>query len=95
MVIAWEPIARPMLWLNLLLIGIFSFVNQYCLTKSLTHAPSSKVGALSYLNVIFSGLLGWWFFAEEPTWWVLAGSALIIAGGLIAVLSKEEAKPRK
>jgi len=95
MLISWEPIAQPMLWLNLLLIGIFSLVNQYCLTKSLTYAPSSKVGALSYLNVIFSGLVGWWFFAEVPTWWVLAGSVLIIVGGLIAVLSKEEAKPWK
>ncbi len=95
MVISWEPIARPMLWVNLVLIGIFSLIYQYCLTKSLTHAPSSKIGALSYLNVIFSGLLGWWFFAEVPTWWVLAGSILIIAGGLIAVLSKEEPKPWK
>jgi len=94
MLVSWEPIARPMLWFNLVLIGIFSVAYQYCLTKSLTHAPSSKVGAISYLNVIFSGLVGWWFFAEVPTWWVLAGSALIIAGGLIAVLSKEEAKPR-
>lgn len=93
MVAAWKPVAQPILWLNLALIGLFSFSFQYCLTKSLTHAPATKVSTLNYLNVVFSGALGWWFFAEMPTLWVLGGSALIIVGGIIALLSKESSRP--
>jgi len=93
MILTWEPISSPFLWLDLALISLFSVAFQYFFTKSLTHAPASKVSVMSYLGVVFSGLLGWWIFAEEPSLWVLAGSVLIIVGGIVALLSKEQ--PRK
>jgi drug/metabolite transporter (DMT)-like permease len=86
---AWQPIVDPLLWLDLLLIGLFSFLFQYFMTKSITYAPVSKVSAMSYLSVPFTGLLGWWLFQEVPSYWVLAGSVLIIAGGIGMLLSKE------
>ena len=93
MAVTWEPISSPLLWLDLLLIALFSVAFQYFFTKSLTHAPASKVSVLNYLGVVFSGLLGWWFFSEKPSLWVLGGSTFIIVGGILALLSK--AQPRK
>ena len=93
MLMGWEPVAKPTLWWNLLGIGLLSLTYQYCLTKSLTFAPATKVSTLNYLNVVFSGLLGWWFFGEVPTSWVIAGSVLVVVGGVIALLSKESSRP--
>jgi drug/metabolite transporter (DMT)-like permease len=94
MVLAWKPIENPINWLYLLLIGVFSTIYQFCLTKSLTYSPVTKVGSLTYLGVLFSGLLGWWIFDEVPSYWTVIGTALIIFGGVIAILSKDSARKR-
>lgn len=93
MLLTWEPIQSPFLWLDLLGIALTSVAFQYFITKSLTHAPVSKVSVLSYLGVVFSGLFGWLIFSEQPTLWVLAGASLIILGGLFVLFSKDQ--PRK
>ena len=84
----WKPIESPMLWFLLFLIGIFSLAYQYLLTRSLTHAPSSKVSIMNYLSVVFSGLLGWWFFHEVPSLWIVVGVLFIVGGGIVVLLSK-------
>lgn len=94
MLITWQPIDSPKNWVYLILIGIFSTIYQFCLTKSLTHAPVTKVGSLTYLGVLFSGLFGFWIFNEVPSYWNIGGTALIIFGGVIAILSKDTARRR-
>ena len=51
------------------------------------------VTSYSYIQVIFSALIGIVFFAEVPTVWTILGGALIISGALINALSK--AQPHK
>lgn len=94
MIYFWKPIAEPKLWLYVLLIGIVSLLYQYCFTKSLGSARATKVSAVNYLAVPFGGLLGWWLFQEVPSFWVLVGTCLIICGGVIALLSKQESRHR-
>ena len=92
MLAEWKPIS----WEDgvlLIWVGILTFAYQYLITKSFTHAPASKVGSISYLSVIFSGVLGWWFFQEVPDRFVVIGSALIMLGGLLALLNKESSRP--
>lgn len=91
-VCVWQPIESFTLWGILMLISLTSLAYQYCLAKSLAHAPATKVATMSYLNVVFSGLLGWWFFQEEPSLWAVFGSVLIVAGGLISIFSKQESR---
>lgn len=94
MVVTWKPIDDPMNWIYLLLIGITSTLYQYCLTKSLTHAPLTKVGSLTFLSVIFSGLFGWAFFSEVPSLWIVEGVTLVIIGGVLTLSCKESARKR-
>jgi len=94
MIVTWEPIHDPMNWLYLVLIGISSALYQFMLTRSLTYCPTTKVGSLTYLSVLFSGLLGWWIFKEVPNLWIIGGTLLIITGGVIALLSKDPARQR-
>lgn len=94
MLMTWEPIGDSILWLYLFLISITSLAYQYCIVKSLTHAPATKVSTMAYLGVIFSGLLGWWVFGEIPGAWDILGIALIVAGGLLALFSKETSRKR-
>lgn len=95
MLLSWEPIETLFGWVSLGLIGLFSLAFQYCITKSLTHAPATKVSTVSYTNVVFSGLIGWWVFGEIPTVWMLIGAACIIAGGLVSLFSKGSPRPWK
>lgn len=72
----------------LLLVGIFTQVGQVGLTKAMQYEKAGKAMAYSYVQVIFSLVLGWAFFSEIPTLWTLLGGGLIIAGALINVLWK-------
>ena len=72
----------------LILVGVFTQVGQVGLTKAMQHEKASKATAYSYVQVIFSLVLGWIFFAEIPTLWTLIGGGLIMTGALINVLWK-------
>jgi len=92
--ITWKPIENSITWLYLFIISLTSLGYQYCIVKSLTHAPATKVSTMAYLSVIFGGFLGWWFFGEVPTRWEILGIGLIVAGGLLALFSKETSRKR-
>ena len=72
----------------LILVGVFTQVGQVGLTKAMQYEKASKATAYSYVQVIFSLVLGWIFFAEIPTLWTLIGGGLIMMGALINVLWK-------
>lgn len=95
MLATWQPIQSPIIWLFILLIGIFETLFQYLLTLSFTHAHASKAGLTIYLMVIFNGLFGWIIWKETPDLWDWAGVALIVLGGVIAMLDKQKPTPMK
>ncbi len=73
-------------WLLLLLVGIFTQVAQYSLTKAMQTEDASKATAYSYVQVIFSAVLGWLVFNEIPTVNTMFGALFITGGALINVL---------
>ena len=73
-------------WLLLLLVGIFTQVAQYGLTKAMQTEDASKATAYSYVQVIFSAVLGWLVFNEIPTVNTMLGALFITGGALINVL---------
>ncbi len=78
-------------WLWLLLVGIFTQVGQFGLTKAMQTETASKATSFSYLQVVFAAILGWLVFFEVPTYWTFIGGGLIILGAFINMSSKKRA----
>ncbi|MEL0628646.1 DMT family transporter [Psychromonas aquatilis] len=74
----------------MLFVGIFTQIGQVGLTKAMQTEVAAKVSAFSYVQVVFSALLGIWVFNEVPSVWTLIGGGLIILGALINVLFKSK-----
>ena len=72
----------------LLLTGIFTQIGQVGLTKAMQTESAGRATAYSYVQVIFSIILGWIFFSEMPALWTWIGGGLIMTGALINVLWK-------
>ncbi|MEG3754771.1 DMT family transporter [Psychromonas arctica] len=71
--------------LLLLFVGIFTQVGQVGLTKAMQTEVAGKVSAFSYVQVVFSTILGVLIFNEIPSVWTLIGGILIILGALVNV----------
>jgi drug/metabolite transporter (DMT)-like permease len=72
----------------LILVGIFTQVGQVGLTKSMQTEPAGRATAFSYLQVVFSALLGWSLFDEVPDIWVWLGAGAIMIGAIVNMLSR-------
>ncbi|WP_233052682.1 DMT family transporter [Motilimonas cestriensis] len=73
----------------LLFVGIFTQVGQIGLTKAMQSESASKATAYSYIQVLFSMLLGWFLFSELPSIWSWIGGGFIMLGALINVWWKK------
>lgn len=83
----WGDFVMPtgISWLLLLLVGLFTQVAQYGMTKAMQTAHAGKASAYAYVQVIFSTLIGWAMFDEIPTLGTALGAVLITGGALINV----------
>jgi drug/metabolite transporter (DMT)-like permease len=77
----------------LVLVGIFTQFGQYGLTKAMQTQAAGKASAYSYVQIVFSALLGVWFFNEIPSVWTYLGGGLIVTGALINVFGKQLLPP--
>ncbi|MFT6915338.1 MAG: drug/metabolite transporter (DMT)-like permease [Motiliproteus sp.] len=66
----------------LFLVGLFTQVGQVGLTKALAVEKAGKAAAYSYVQVVFSILLGVLIFNDLPGLWTLLGGGLIMLGAL-------------
>lgn len=80
----WAPVGA-LDALVLLLVGVSVYVTMALYTAAYTWAKSSVISPLSFLGVVFAGLLGMLLWGEVPTALTLAGIALVIGGGGLAV----------
>ncbi|HGS5147065.1 TPA: DMT family transporter [Vibrio parahaemolyticus] len=82
-----DNFVMPDLYLTcmLVLVGVFTQIGQLGLTKAMQTQQAGKASAYSYVQIVFSVLLGIVFFGELPSLWTYIGGALIVAGALINV----------
>lgn len=73
----------------LLFVGIFTQIGQVGITKAMQCEVATKVTAFSYIQVVFSIILGFLLFSEIPSLWTLSGGALIVIGALINVFGSK------
>lgn len=95
LLLALNNFVWPSLYLTviLVLIGVFTQIGQYGLTKAMQTQEAGKASAYSYVQIVLSALLGVWIFNEIPSFWTYLGGGLIVTGALINVFGKQLLKP--
>jgi drug/metabolite transporter (DMT)-like permease len=74
------PTPVELLWL--LAVGVFTQVGQVGLTRALSQLPAGRATAISYVQVGFAGLWGWWIFVEALDLPTMIGALLILMATL-------------
>ena len=67
----------------LTLIGLFAVIAQTCMTFAYRHAPASELAIYSYMNIVFSSIIGIILFNEIIAPLNILGISLIIFAGYI------------
>lgn len=69
--------------LILTLIGLSAVIAQTFMTFAYRYAPASELAIYSYMNIVFSSIIGFFLFKETPELLTLLGIAFIIFAGYI------------
>jgi drug/metabolite transporter (DMT)-like permease len=75
-------------WGYLLLLGIFTQLGQYCMTRAYQHAEISKVAIINYTEVLFAIFLGLALFGENFNLLTYLGMTLVVVGVVLNVFVK-------
>jgi drug/metabolite transporter (DMT)-like permease len=80
---SWSAVPAPALAL-LVGIGVLATLGQLCLTRAYALAPAARIGAFTYVAVVFGGLIGWALWRERPDAASVSGMALVVGCCLLA-----------
>ncbi|CAM3065300.1 DMT family transporter [Vibrio rarus] len=88
----WHDFVWPSAFITLILVlvGVFTQIGQYGLTRAMQTQDAGKASAYSYVQIVFSALLGVWVFNEIPSMWTYIGGSLIVTGALINVVGNRK-----
>lgn len=75
-------------WLLLAGLGIFGFIGQLFMTKAFQVGANNLVAPFKYLEVLFTGLIGFMWLGELYSLWSLLGIIMIITGLVLNVFYK-------
>ena len=75
-------------WLYLVLVGVFTQIAQYFMTKSYQLEDLSKVSPLQYLQIIYGIGFGYLFFQETYAPIVYLGIGLVLLGVVLNLIFK-------
>ncbi|SMD35892.1 EamA domain-containing membrane protein RarD [Reichenbachiella faecimaris] len=76
-------------WMYLLLVGIFTQIAQYFMTRSYQAEELSKVSIINYMGIIYSLAFGFIIFGETYEWLSYIGMALVIIGIILNLRYKK------
>ncbi|KGN01197.1 membrane protein [Clostridium novyi A str. 4570] len=65
-------------FLYLILTGVFAAIAQFSLTYSYKYAPASEVAIYNYVNIVFSGIIGFFIWNEIPDKLSVLGGVIIL-----------------
>ncbi|WXL27599.1 EamA family transporter [Ectopseudomonas mendocina] len=81
---AWQPISTGSLTL-LLVIGLLATTSQLIMSKAYSLAPPGVIGPVSYIAIVFAGMIAWLRWGETPDISSLIGAGLIFAASLLSI----------
>lgn len=76
-------------WVVLILVGIFTQIAQFLMTKAYQQEELNKVSILSYIGIIYSLLFGYFIFDETYNLVTYGGMALVLLGVILNVSLKK------
>jgi len=82
-----EPTWIEIGWLAL--VAVFATAGHYAITRAIAYAPLTVTQPLSFLQLVWAIVIGYWLFDEVPDTWVIAGALMIV--GAISYLTHREA----
>ncbi|MEB8346491.1 DMT family transporter [Flavobacteriaceae bacterium KMM 6898] len=80
-------------WLLLLSLGVFGFFGQLYMTKAFQVARTNIVAPFKYMEVLFTGIIGFLWFDEIYGLWSFLGIFLIVGGLVLNVWYKSRQEP--
>lgn len=89
---AAERLSELSAWPLLVALSLLALAMQLLLTLAYRLAPSTAVGGLDYLRLLWAGLIGWLVFSEVPDRWDVVGMVLIMGSGLAILVRQARAK---
>ncbi|CTP86507.1 drug/metabolite transporter superfamily transmembrane protein [Xanthomonas translucens pv. phlei] len=81
-------------WLWLLATGLFGTLGQLLWTRALRIGEVSALTPISFVQLPFVAVFGWWLFDEAPDRWTVLG-ALIIIGANTYIAQREALLARR
>lgn len=69
--------------------GLLASFGHYLFQRAFQHAPASAITPFTYMQLVWSTLVGWIVFAWFPDAWTLAGMAIITGSGLFIALHEQ------
>lgn len=89
-ILIFDSFVMPSFWVMflLVLVGIFTQIGQLGLTKAMRTQSAGKASAYSYVQIVFTAILGAVLFNEIPTIWTFFGGVLIVTGAMVNVFWK-------
>ena len=89
----WQtPTAVELFWL--LLTALFATAGHYTLTRAFACAPLTVTQPVSFLQLVWASLLGYFVFAESLDPWVIVGGGIIVAS-VTYIFHREAAAARE
>jgi drug/metabolite transporter (DMT)-like permease len=88
----WQtPTTTELFWL--LLTAVFATVGHYTLTRAFACAPLTATQPISFLQLVWASLLGYFVFGESLDPWVILGGGIIVAS-VTYIFHRESAAAR-
>jgi drug/metabolite transporter (DMT)-like permease len=73
-------------------LGVTGGLGHYLFTHAYHDAPASLLAPFSYLQLLWTGLLGWLVFGRVPDHLTLLGMGIIAAAGVVVAVQQQRAK---
>jgi drug/metabolite transporter (DMT)-like permease len=71
-------------------VAVFATTGHYAITRAIAAAPLTVTQPLSFLQLIWAIVFGYWLFDEVPDGWVISGGLVIVAA--VSYLAHREAQ---
>lgn len=82
------PQPTPLDYALFLSLGIVGTIAHGLFTLAFRFAPASTLAPLTYLQLLWAGLMGWFVFGQVPRGLTLLGMLIIAAAGAVVALHK-------